>query len=125
MALLGLLFLFGAVVQYNDPDPLSWIAIYVAASVACFMAAADLGTWIVAAAISAVALLWALSLLTGAAPAVRIFEMFAAWEMKSERVEVAREMYGLLLTSISTAAVAVARYRRSRHGLISRRATTS
>ncbi len=34
---LGFVFLFlaGAAVQYNDPDPLRWIAVYVAAALIC------------------------------------------------------------------------------------------
>lgn len=34
----SVLFLLSAVVQYNDPDPLVWIAIYLFGALMCFMA---------------------------------------------------------------------------------------
>ena len=37
----GIVFLSFVVVQYNDPDPASWMIIYSIASIGCFMAAYD------------------------------------------------------------------------------------
>jgi hypothetical protein len=96
-SVLALLFLFGAVVQYNDPDPLGWMAIYIAAAVACIAGALRRATVWLPATIAVVALLWALTLAPRAFPNVQIPELFAAWEMKNERVEEGREMYGLLV----------------------------
>lgn len=33
----ALLFIFSAIVQYNDPDPFLWIILYVTAAVACLV----------------------------------------------------------------------------------------
>lgn len=90
------LFLFAAALQYNDPDPLGWIAIYLAASGSCLFAARGSSDWRWSAATAAIALAWALTLLPQAWR-VPPFEMFQAWEMANESVELAREMYGLLL----------------------------
>ena len=35
---LSLYFLFAAAVQYNDPDPVHWMLLYLASAVACIMA---------------------------------------------------------------------------------------
>jgi hypothetical protein len=110
-AAMALLFLFGAIVQYNDPDPLRWIAIYVAAAVACALAAAKrLPRWL-PLVVLAIALIWAITLAPRAFPNVRILEMFAAWEMANQRIEEAREMYGLLLIAIYMGVLAIARPR--------------
>ena len=96
-AAMALLFLFGAAVQYNDPDPLRWVAIYLAASAVCLLAALRHLRWWFAAVVAAVALLWAATIAPRAFPNVRITELFGGWEMANERIEEAREMYGLLL----------------------------
>ena len=110
-AAMALLFLFGAIVQYNDPDPLRWVAIYVAASVACVLALVKRLRWWFAATVGAVALVWAATLAPAAVPNVRILEMFAAWEMANERVEEGREMYGLLIIVIYMAVLVFTRRR--------------
>jgi hypothetical protein len=111
MFLLGILFLFGAVVQYNDPDPLRWIAMYLAAGAACFLAAGNRGTWLFPAFVGAIALLWALTFVKAVIPNVGVSEMFAAWEMQNQRVEEGREMYGLLLIAVTMITIAVGRWR--------------
>lgn len=37
LALLALYFLFAAAVQYNDPDPLHWMALYGLSAASCFL----------------------------------------------------------------------------------------
>jgi hypothetical protein len=106
---MALLFLLGAAVQYNDPDPLRWIAIYAAAAVACALGAARrLPRWLPIVT-GATALISAVTLAPGAFPNVRIPEMFAAWEMANTRIEEAREMYGLLLIAIYMGVLALTR----------------
>lgn len=39
LIVLALYFLFAAAVQYNDPDPLHWMALYGLSAVGCFFAA--------------------------------------------------------------------------------------
>ena len=108
----ALLFLFGAVVQYNDPDPLRWIAIYLAASVACAFAAIGRLPWLFPAAVAATSLVWALTLAPHALASVRILEMFSAWEMANERIEEGREMYGLLIICAAMSVLAVTSWRK-------------
>jgi hypothetical protein len=114
---LGALFFLGAVVQWNDPDPLRWMAVYLAAASVCLLAAAGRATWPMAAAVALVALLWAGSLAPGVLGGVEIGDMVEAWEMKDDRIEEGREMYGLLLIGAwmtALAAVGLLRRRRSR-----------
>jgi hypothetical protein len=95
--LVGALFLFGAVVQYNDPDPLAWAAIYLAAAIACLLAMRGRVHWALPAAIGLIAAAWAASLAPSVIGSVEPGELVGAWEMKDSRVEVGREMYGLCI----------------------------
>ena len=108
----ALLFLFGAVVQYNDPDPLRWIAIYLAASVASALAALGRMPRLFVIAVAATSLGWAISLAPRAFPNVRFLEMFAVWEMANERIEEAREMYGLLIICVAMSILAATHWRK-------------
>ncbi len=103
---MALLFLFGAALQFNDPDPLRWVAIYVAAAVACALAAAKRLRWWFAAIVALVALVWAATLVRGVFPNIRVAELFGAWEMANARIEEGREMYGLLIIAIYMAVLA-------------------
>jgi hypothetical protein len=99
--LMAAAFAFSAALQYNDPDPLQWMAIYGAAMVAAIWAAwRPLAyPWWFPALVGAVALVWGCLLLPQVAGRVRIPELFASWEMKNERVELAREAGGLLIVA--------------------------
>ena len=111
--LLAVLFLFGAAVQYNDPDPLPWIAIYLSAAAVCLLAVFHRLPWVLAAVVAAVALVWALTLAPGVFPDAPFARLFESWEMRNETVELAREMYGLLIISLATGALAVVSWRSS------------
>ena len=113
--LLAVLFLFGAAVQYNDPDPLPWIAIYLAAAAVCLLAAFHRLPWLLAAVVAAIALVWALTLAPRVFPDAPFARPFVSWEMKNETVELAREMYGLLIIFLANGALAVVRWRSSRN----------
>jgi hypothetical protein len=91
------LFFFGAAVQFNDPDPLVWMAIYVAAAIACVLAATRRLRWWFPAIVAAIAFVWAATFVPTVLPSVRITQLFAAWEMADTRIEEGREMYGLLI----------------------------
>jgi hypothetical protein len=95
-----LLFAFAAALQFNDPDPVRWIAIYGAASVL------SLTVFFrrrvppaVAIGVAAIALVWAASIAFGGPAASEYGHMFDAWEMKSPSVEEAREASGLLIVA--------------------------
>jgi hypothetical protein len=98
--LLALLFLFGLAVQYNDPDPLPWMAMYAAAALACILAAVGrLPRWL-PAMVTLVAAVWAVALAPGVIGRVNPLEMFEEFEMKSPQIEQAREMFGLLIIAV-------------------------
>ena len=114
-AIMLLLFLFSAAVQVNDPDPLVWIAIYVAAAAMCGLEVRRRTPAWAPLALALVALLWAGTLHAGARD-VSISALFAEWEMRDLRVEEAREMYGLAIVAawmLLVAAVGWARWRSS------------
>ena len=104
-------FAFSAAVQWNDPDPIPWMAIYGAASAASAWAALRPAgyPWWFAAGIAVVALIWSLALLPQVLGKVRFRELFESWEMKSPRVEVAREAGGLLIVAGWMAVTALVR----------------
>jgi hypothetical protein len=113
-ALGAVLFLLCAAVQWNDPDPLPWIALYGAAAAVCLAFAwgkdVALGAVVVAA--------WAVSWGTTRVPAVIAFvasERTATnFSMKTDDVveEEAREGGGLALVAVVCGAVALVRLRR-------------
>lgn len=108
-----LLFLFSAAVQVNDPDPLLWMAIYVAAAVVCGLEIRRRSPVWVPLALALVAVSWAGTLYVRAHD-VPIGALFAEWEMRDLRVEEAREMYGLTIVGawmLLIAAVGAARRR--------------
>lgn len=102
-------FLFSVIVQYNDPDPLIWMAVYGAAFAACVLAIAGRLHWAFPAALAVLALGWALTMAPQVIGHVRFGELFEAFEMKDERVEIAREMGGLLIVAFWMSALAAAR----------------
>jgi hypothetical protein len=110
--LLAVLFLFGLAVQYNDPDPLPWMAIYAAAALACILAAVGrLPRWL-PAIVTLVAAVWAVALAPGVIGQVNPLEMFEEFEMKSPQIEQAREMFGLLIIAVVMLALLALQRRR-------------
>lgn len=108
-----LMFAFSVVVQFNDPDPLGWMAIYGAAAVACGVEIRRRTPFPAAAAIAALALAWG-GIIALRAHDVPIPSLFASWEMQDVRVEEAREMYGLAIIAVWMTAITVASWRRRR-----------
>ena len=96
-ALIGVLFLFAAALQYNDPDPWRWMAVYLAAAVPCFVALRRSVPWILPAVVGVGAMGWAAIYAARGAWSVPFREMFAEWEMKNQQVVETREMFGLLI----------------------------
>ena len=90
-----LLFILSTAVQYNDPDPIRWMAIYGAAAAACALALWGRLPRLPAALLSLVAFAWAATL------AVRVIGKQHLWY-----AEEGREMMGLLLVGIWTALLA-------------------
>jgi hypothetical protein len=104
---MAVLFLTAAALQYNDPDPLRWMAIYGLAALSCLLALAGRLPRSVPAVIGLAALAWAATLAPGVVGRVSIGELFESYAMKSEPVEEAREMGGLLIVGAWMAVLAL------------------
>jgi fructose-specific phosphotransferase system IIC component len=96
------LFVLAVAVQYNDPDPIRWMAIYGAAGALSAWAAVrcrvPLGPVLVVGLIALIWGIWGLQIESVSGRAA-FREMFQAWEMRSESVEEAREAGGLLIVA--------------------------
>lgn len=99
-------FVFSAAVQYNDPDPARWVAMYALAALACVLHVAGRRYWALPAAVGLIALVWAATLAPHVIGKVAFGELFEAFEMKDVRVEEAREMGGLLIVAAWMAVLA-------------------
>lgn len=108
----AVLFVFATAVQYNDPDPLRWMAIYGAAAAISGAAALRRVRWQVPAAVAVVALLWAATLVPAVARNPQSGGLFNEWGMASISVEEGREMYGLAIVAAWMSATAIHERRR-------------
>ena len=93
------IFILSAVVQYNDPDPLQWIVIYVLAGIACLLYKRISFDTHFSVFVGFVALIWAVFLIPYVAE-VSLNDIFESVQMKTESVEVIREIGGLLIVVI-------------------------
>jgi hypothetical protein len=113
----ALLFFFSASLQFNDPDPIQWIAIYTAAAMVSAVAAGRPRSlpWLVPALVGAVALVWGAFIARIAVGKIPLTSMFRSWEMHDLVVEENRESFGLFIVAAWMAIVAVlcARARRA------------
>jgi len=108
-----LAFLFSVSVQYNDPDPIRWMAIYGAAAAVCAVELRRRTRLAYPAIVGIVALGWAASIAPRVLGVVRFGGMFTEFEMKNAGVEESREMYGLLIVALWMGLVALAAWLRS------------
>ena len=106
-----LAFLFSVIVQYNDPDPAVWMLIYGAAMIACILFALGKLPSFLPGITMSIALVWAFSLAAQVIGKVGVSELFQAFEMKDERVEVGREFGGLLIIAFWMSVLTIARFR--------------
>ena len=107
------MFLFSVAVQYNDPDPVRWMAMYGFAALACILELTRNQRWSLPAGIALIAVSWATSIGQNV-HGVRIGDLFAEFEMKNEMVEQAREVGGLLIVALWMFVLAVSAFRRNR-----------
>ena len=95
-------YLLSALVQFNDPDPWAWVAIYLAAAAMCIAwFRRRLPRW-VPTVLLVVSLLWMGTLLPALGNA-SFADIFASVSMKTRAVEEAREFGGLALVAIWSA----------------------
>jgi hypothetical protein len=103
-ALMTVLFVLAIAVQYNDPDPLYWMALYTPAALLSGLALAGRfrpgPTLLAFAAYAVLAVYWSPALLQ-AGP-----ESFAAWRMGSAADEEVREAAGIALCALWTGVLA-------------------
>ena len=92
-------FLLSAAVQINDPDPITWIAIYVASGVACFLALREKLNRLLPVIIGLLALSWSVYSFSQIAGQVTLADIFSSLRMKTLDVELAREGGGLLIVT--------------------------
>ena len=95
-AILGSVFLISAVLQYNDPDPWAWGALYLAAAVACAVTGrVRAGRWL-ALLVGVVSLVWAITL-SPIVPEIRLSELARSMKAENPRIELSRELLGLVI----------------------------
>ena len=107
------MFLFSVAVQFNDPDPVRWMAMYGFAALACILELRRNVRWSFPAGIGLIALSWSASI-GQHVQGVRLGDLFAEFEMKNEMVEQAREVGGLLIVALWMFVLAISAFRRSR-----------
>jgi hypothetical protein len=93
----ALLFALSALLQYNDPDPVVWIAIYAAAAAACLATWRDPTRIWFPGAVGIAAMLWAVSLLIRTLRESRLGNPFGSMMKGDDPVELTREILGLLI----------------------------
>ena len=110
-ALFLVAFVLSALVQYNDPDPLAWMAIYLSAGAMCLLVIWKKHlTWPPPILLLA-SLGWVLFLLPSIVGQVSAAEIVESITMKTREVEEAREVGGLLLVAIWASVVMIVRFR--------------
>lgn len=97
--LMVVLFAVSAALQYDDPDPIPWMAIYAVAAVLTAVGPRLPAGRAVARLVAVTALVWAVLIAPGARGADWA-EVFGATTMKTQAVEVARETLGLLIVCV-------------------------
>src|SRR5689334_6702964 len=85
-------FLFSIAVQYNDPDPIRWMAIYALASIACVFEMRRLDAWFFPIAIALISFIWAGRIHHSLHVPFDFHGMFAHFKMDDENIEKMREM---------------------------------
>ena len=105
-------FVFSVIVQFNDPDPFLWAAIYALAAIVCGLEIRRRTSAWLPAILAAGCCVWAATLAPRVIGQVPFASMFAEFEMADSGIEESREMYGLLLIALWMIAVASAAWRR-------------
>ncbi len=93
-----IVFALSLIVQYNDPDPFAWMAIYGLATISCLIFINRSASWIFPALTGTIALTWSLLLFPPlfASPDPLVWkDVFIDAAMKTSTVEYVREIGGL------------------------------
>lgn len=111
-AVFALLCATSAALQYNDPDPLRWIAIYLACGAAAVAALVRPSWWPAAALCALVAGVWSAGLWIDTAGDVTVTDFVGKMSEKGGKVEEMREAGGLTIAAVGAAIAAWAARRR-------------
>jgi hypothetical protein len=107
--IVGLVFLISAALQWNDPDPWGWIAIWTAGAAVSLWAVLRPvprgAAWLVAA----VALAWAIIIAPAALADFRFADLARTMQAESPAIELSRELLGLVVIAGWSIAVALVR----------------
>ena len=95
-----LIYLLCALVQYNDPDVLLWLALYGLAASLCALAVFDKAYPRVSFVFGGACLIWSIVLIPSFAGSVSVAELFQDIRMKTSAVEAAREAGGLAVVTL-------------------------
>ena len=99
-SLFALLCVISAALQYNDPDPLRWIALYLAAGAAAVVVAWQPRAWAAPLVVAVIAAVWAGLLWAGVVDTVETSDLWKKMSEKGGKVEEMREAGGLSLVVI-------------------------
>ena len=94
------LFLLSAAVQYNDPDPFAWMAVYTAAAGACLVPVTSRYRARVAWLVASVTCFATLRVAPDAMALERVGDLTASMAAYRPEVEAAREALGLAIVSL-------------------------
>jgi hypothetical protein len=109
-SLMVAVYVYAAALQYNDPDPLRWAAIYLSAAAACLLYIVGRLSWFIAGIVALIALVWAGAIAPGVWGQVTLSQMFETWKMTNPAIEEAREMCGLLIVAGWMAVLGIATF---------------
>ena len=98
-------FILSAVVQYNDPDPLTWIAIYLAAAAMCVSQILNRQVPWLPQLLLVISAAWIALLLPSIIGKVSPGEIVESLSMRTRAVEEAREIGGLSIVALWAACI--------------------
>jgi hypothetical protein len=99
-------FAASALLQYNDPDPLGWTAIYGAAALAALGWPRLRPPWLLPVAVGLAATGWAAALAPQALPGLRPADLVKTMHAGTPSIELGRELLGLLIVAVWMAVLA-------------------
>jgi hypothetical protein len=100
---LSILFLFATAVQYNDPDPVQWMLIYGSSAIICGLYVWKPISSIAPAITGVISFIWMILLLVilqDAPDPIIWADVFGEAAMKTESIELTREILGLLIVGV-------------------------
>ena len=98
-SLFALLCVTSAALQYNDPDPLRWIAIYLAGGVSAMVAILRRPLWWAALLVALAAVIWGTNILMSIIDVVELSDLWRKMSEKGGHAEELREAIGLFIVT--------------------------